>query len=546
MDPSEGYILFLIKTPTGRLIRYKPPVKLCKQAQLVHLPAGEKMPTFDGVSLFLSSEGPVFTEPGVYQIAAELTGIDGSRNVFSSTSRINIRPPDIATEKFAYELWDTPASLEALYLRHPLTDKESWDVMEDRLASIKLRPGNTTASYINYIAALGWMTPFNIPNKLEKAADLNKAIQRLKKVDTNGLPQSVEQRKKGVVENKKDLEKKTFSKYYSLMATRPLEKFRVDIPPSGLFGGVGLNKENNGDQAIDPFVRVVPSLIDSPLFADIVCWNIENLHAPNNFKKIPQIAELIRSFRCDFWGLQEVGRTALARLKETINSASSIKYDFIAVDGGGQQSGALFRTDTTSVEQLPIPEGFFDNDIELQMRDCRVVQRKVFLRLPLICNVKVRQSNNEVFDFRCAIVHLKSTDLDIKDKGDSMRLAAAAELARWLRKEREEGVEQDYIIMGDMNAETAKQGLEGFTQDQELELLSIGMQDRYNDALTRVASKRLLDHTVVTSDTITAMPEEDLEEQLIIRTDTQVANWTTDFSDHIPVAVRFILGPDRD
>jgi endonuclease/exonuclease/phosphatase family metal-dependent hydrolase len=151
-----------------------------------------------------------------------------------------------------------------------------------------------------------------------------------------------------------------------------------------------------------------------------------------------------------------------------------------------------------------------------------------------------------VFDFRTAIVHLKSTDTSVADKGNKWRVTAAKALAAWITADQSMAGERDYLVMGDMNAETAQQGLGPLSKDHRL--LTVGMQTRYGkeEALTRVASKRLLDHIVITSDAVAHMPAEDIEEQLIIRTDTQIANWTSDFSDHVPVAVRFVLGKDAD
>lgn len=160
----------------------------------------------------------------------------------------------------------------------------------------------------------------------------------------------------------------------------------------------------------------------------------------------------------------------------------------------------------------------------------------------MLCDVQVKQAGGGAFDFRCAIVHLKSTDQQLKDKGNALRKAAAKALGQWLKEDLEEGAETDYLFLGDMNAETAEQGLEPFAGN-DLKLLSVGMQDRYGkaEALTRVASKRLLDHIVVTDDAFHRMPKADEDEQIIIRSDTKIADWTKAFSDHVPVAVRFVL-----
>jgi endonuclease/exonuclease/phosphatase family metal-dependent hydrolase len=284
-------------------------------------------------------------------------------------------------------------------------------------------------------------------------------------------------------------------------------------------------------------------------FADIISWNIEHLHAQaENHEKISKLAELVRSFRCDFWGLQEVGDAALENLVETINSTGQTVYDYIVIEESGQQNGAIFRTDTTTVRKLEMPNGFFEEVLDVKMSNGKIKQKPVFLRKPLLLDVSVRQESNRQFDFRCAIVHLKSTDSSIKDKGNALRLAAARELTRWVAHDRHEGLERDYLVMGDMNAEQAQEGLQDFTSQNDLRLLSVGMQAKYgtNEALTRVASKRLLDHIVVTNDSVPLMPAVDEDEQIIIRSDTVIGDWIHQYSDHIPVAVRFVIGEDLD
>lgn len=152
-----------------------------------------------------------------------------------------------------------------------------------------------------------------------------------------------------------------------------------------------------------------------------------------------------------------------------------------------------------------------------------------------------------MFDFRAGVVHLKSTDTKLKDKGNELRKRAAQALGKWITKDRKARGERDYVVMGDMNAETSKQGLAPFTQG-DLALLSVGMKEEYgsDQALTRVASKRLLDHIVVTTESLALAPPEDLDEQIIIRADLKIDGFTEEYSDHVPVAVRFVLAKDRD
>ena len=94
------------------------------------------------------------------------------------------------------------------------------------------------------------------------------------------------------------------------------------------------------------------------------------------------------------------------------------------------------------------------------------------------------------------------------------------------------------------NAETNEQGLGPLLVDDEYAVLSLGMQAEYGEqnSLTRVASRRTLDHIVITEDTQSLMPDADLGEQIVIRTDRRMPNFTRDISDHIPVAARFLIG----
>ena len=545
LDPSEGYVRLMLRTPDGRVIPYRPPVRLCKQARALPLHPGEKAPGFAGMPVFLSADGPTFVEPGPYDVVAELIGLDGARNVVSAPAQIFIRPPDRATQALARDLWDHADVMRALYLQQPLVAHDAWNEVEDAVSRARLPADNTTAAYFNYVAARGWLTDFAPPGEPPKTKNLAKASQRLERLNPRGLPPSVAARQRAVAEDRQVAG--LMERAGRTIPTRPQELMREQVPPSGLFGTLGLDAPARAAPGpVSPF-RVVPRLRGLRAFADIVYWNIEHLHAPGNFPKIPGIAELIRSFRCDFWGLQEVDEDSLRRLVDAVNGTGGVRYDFRVVEGNGQQSGAVFRTDTTSVERLEVPRGMFKNKLKVELSNGSKVERTVFLRPPLLCDVRVRQATS-AFDFRCAIVHLKSTDNQIKDTGNALRGAAAKELADWLEADRSAGNEQDYIILGDMNAETARQGLEDFTTSQGLNLLSVGMQEKYgtDQALTRVKSKRLLDHIVVTSEASASMPAEDEDEQIIIRSDTEISNWTKDMSDHVPVAVRFVIGEDRD
>ena len=566
LDPSEGYLRLLVRHPSGLVRRYRPPVRLCKQAQRQYLRMGEAI-NFPALPLIVGADGPTFTEPGQYLVIGQFGGIDGARIVQSNPASVRIRVPNRATEKVAEALWTRPAVLQSLYLRHPLVNPEAWSEFEEKVAQYKLPEDNTTASYLNYVAGLGWMQPFDTGVGRAYHADKAGAERRFRLVKREGLPRSTGNR---VEESLKNLVPARRTRAVVLHAKRgqrspwvaldddrphaestaddnlhlmtPDDRSRSEIPPSGLFGSLGL--ADAPAAALDPWARVVPSLRGTSTFADVVSWNIEHLHGKH--QKVPRVAELIRDMRCDFWGLQEVDAESLKLLIEAINSTGSIRYGYLAVEGSGQQSGCLYRTDTTRVRRLDVPKKIFGKSLNVTMADGTTARKKVFLRDPLLCEVSVRQASGRSFDFRCAIVHLKTTDTKVKDKGNRWRAASARDLAAWIADDQSTGNERDYLIMGDMNAETANQGLGPLSKDHRL--LSVGMREKYgkDQALTRVASKRLLDHIVITSDAVAHTAKQDIKEQLIIRTDAKIADWTTGLSDHVPVAVRFVLGEDQD
>lgn len=547
LDPAQGYLRLTIRSPSGRTFAYKPPARLCTQAQLLRLPAHREHSGIDSIPLFLGADGPVFTEPGDYEIRGELAGVNGSRVVYSEPATVRITVPDAETEDFARRLWDNRGALHALYLRHPLAAHDAWNDIAER--GVPRQPDNSTASYFEYVAGLGWAAPFAPGHgRREYHPDFVKAAEHMRRVDPAQLPRSVEQRVAALREVTEPEQRRSYSIPGGVdpagpVPLRPAEIMRASVPPGGLFGSLGLSDVPPG-APIDPMQRIVPSLRDEAAFADIVSWNIEHLHDEANWARIPKIAELIRSFRCDFWALQEVDERSLRELAEAVSSGGTLRYGYVAAPGAGQQSGALYRLDTTRVRVIAPPagiEGELKRRMKVELSNGTAAQRNVFHRRPMFLEVRVAQAA-AVFDFRCAIVHLKSTDTKLADTGSAIREASAQTLARWIAADREAGGEDDYLIMGDMNAETARQGLAAFSEENDLALLSLGMREDYgHDALTRVASKRLLDHIVVTRDLVSAMPEEDLGEQLIVRSDLELAEFTKGYSDHIPVAVRFII-----
>lgn len=549
LDPIEGFLQIEITEPDGRRFDYRPPMRLCAKSERTALMPGEELTGHPGAPLFISADGPTFTKPGRYILRAGLAGVDEFQIAESAPVALTVDHPTQALEKFAETVWETPGALRALYLRHPLADREAWHVLDDASKRAKLpgRRGNSTADHIDYVNALGWLTPFaDLQGRRELDADIDRAQAFMQSVRTGDMPDTCTQRKNALelIVNEKDKSKVYAAETVQtpLVVVDPID---IQVPPAGLFGSAGLDLPGATDAPIDPFVRVVDTFRGTRRFADLVTWNIQQLHSEDDTQRFRDVARLIRDMRCDFWALQEVDRGALRRVVFELNNMSSIHYAYDGVRGSGQQCGCIYRTDTTTVQRLAVRDELFEGKIEVELSNGSKRNKDIFLRAPHVTEVRIR-NGSRAFDFRCANVHLKSTDWDYKDKGNAHRLAAAERLAEWVTEDRAATSEIDYFIFGDMNGEWASQGLGPFLDHDALDLLSVGMKEKYGEenSLTRVASKRTLDHIVVTSDTSALAPSNDLGEQIIVRTDRRIPNFTRNYSDHIPVAARFIIADD--
>jgi endonuclease/exonuclease/phosphatase family metal-dependent hydrolase len=474
---------------------------------------------------------------------------------------VTVVAPDLPTQMFAEQLWTTPGAMESLYLRHPLAEYEGWQVLREAAARYGLakKADNTTNAFLDFVAATGWSRPFQYVDRGEAPADWNEMRRRLRDIKPAGLPDAIQARVKAMRDEPKPDPK------VRILVSRPEDVLREVVPPNGLFGDLGLDQPASAPPGpLSPFI-VVDKLTGTPKFADVVSWNIQHLHGTAKTNRIDKIAEYMDAFRCDFWGLQETDGEAVGELVAALNARGQLEYDFFAVKGSGQQSACVFRKDTTRVRILEAPDGLFEGKVNvIEKKGNKKVSKKVFQRAPLLCDVRVAQGPGKAFDFRCAVVHTKATDQGLKDTGTGMRQAASKALEKWVTMGLDDGVERDFLVMGDMNAEEAKEGLEAFAKSKKMKLLSVGMKEKHGTtgpkgAITRFKSGRLLDHIAITGDSVAFMPKSDEKEQIIIRSDVSVKDFTKpvpgskpgglqqfQFSDHIPVAVRFIIGKDKD
>lgn len=563
LDPTEGFTRVTIERPNGSRVAYRPPLRVCARTPQLKLLADRPGKVSHSIPLFLAADGPVFADVGTYRVWVELTGVNGSQVVFAEPVTLRVNAPGPAVERLALALHSLPGAQEALYLRHPLVNHSEWAALEEAAAAMPaaLREQHSLSAYIDYVAGLGWAQPFAPPGLRSAGANAAKARRRMNAIARHKLPPTASTRVQAML-----LEPAAAPRAAGPGVTVPkLPSADIVLPPSGFFGELGLDEPPAGARPVSPFEIVVRTLKDSPAFADIVSWNIQHLHGTKKVGRVEKIAEFMLAFRCDFWALQEVGEDGVSDLVDTMNRMGDLTYEYAIVRNDpnvpatGQQNACVYRRDTTTVTVLPHSK-LFDGSIQVENTDGTSKKKRIFDRRPLLCDVRVRQSSKRAFDFRCAVVHLKSTDPKLKDKGNATRAASARAIAKWVALERDAGIERDFLVMGDMNAETAQQGLAPFAKDAGLTLLSLGMREKHgkgdDGAITRFASGRLLDHIVVSSDTMALMPESDEDEQIIVRSDIEIEAFGNrlsegafaqyEYSDHLPVAVRFVIGKDSD
>ena len=319
LDPSEGFVRFIIEHPDGHRERYAPPLRTCLQAPTSKLTAETGSRASHPIPLFLGARGPMFTAPGRYRVWAELAGIDNSRVAFAEPYDVTVIAPDMATQMFAEELWQTPGAMEALYLRHPLADHDAWQQVMESAARHRMstKRGNTTDAYLNFVAATGWSRPFQYVDRGDAPADWKKMKSHLREIDPAGLPESIQQRLESM-----DAEARPLAPA-QVVVGRTQDRLRDSVPPGGLFGELGLDRPNASPPGpLSPFI-VVRTLVDNPAFADVVSWNIQHLHGTKSKGRIEKIAEYMDTFRCDFWGLQETDGRAIGELVEASTRAAS-------------------------------------------------------------------------------------------------------------------------------------------------------------------------------------------------------------------------------
>ncbi|WAJ26160.1 hypothetical protein [Antarcticirhabdus aurantiaca] len=157
LDPSDGWLDVAVTTPDGSRRSFVPPARLCQTPRRRRLePDAHK--AFDGILLSFSQDGPLFEEPGLYRVEARFEGLQAGPLL--AATEIRILYPTREEELFARALFADAALCRAIWLRHPLSEKQAWaDMMDKHAHLLPTDAGNTTSAYLHYVAAQGWLKP---------------------------------------------------------------------------------------------------------------------------------------------------------------------------------------------------------------------------------------------------------------------------------------------------------------------------------------------------------------------------------------------------
>ncbi|MFK8001549.1 MAG: endonuclease/exonuclease/phosphatase family protein [Polyangiales bacterium] len=248
----------------------------------------------------------------------------------------------------------------------------------------------------------------------------------------------------------------------------------------------------------------------------VVTWNIENFPQATSTPRL--VAEIIESERWDLIGVQEISDDAafLALIDELEDYDGYVSFD----DRAFQRNGILFRRDRVRVRNV---QRLFERD------------GYAFPRDPLAADVTFLNEDGSVaFDFAFVVVHLKAT---LEEESRLRRLDAIEKLDAWARQVMADG-ENEVVIVGDYNDEASDPAGENVFGPMLGDGYSILTQALDEDAFSFIPFRALIDHVVITSETIQEYGMGTISIAENVR--TGVLNYTDNVSDHLPVVARFV------
>jgi endonuclease/exonuclease/phosphatase family metal-dependent hydrolase len=300
---------------------------------------------------------------------------------------------------------------------------------------------------------------------------------------------------------------------------------------TGFFGTLGRTSEATGMEAL------VDKYKGTDQDVDIGSWNIEWFS--NRFEnKLDRVAAVVADFNLDIWALIESSPEAtdrlVARLKEKYGLEFGAAHSEPDASAAKQTTSMIWNTAT--IDRL---EAEWDKEILswLAVRSqnfsedmLEAVHGKVFDRYPGLFKFRAKGTQ---FDFFVVPLHLKAMDEGALRRQMASKILAAA-VARMIAK----GEDQDWILIGDLNAQIASAN---FAPLSKHGLVPLSAEDEGNLTITYLKSphKSMIDHVYLSPNLARRHGADDF---FVVAADKTYPDYIKEISDHRPIVTRLSLG----
>lgn len=315
-------------------------------------------------------------------------------------------------------------------------------------------------------------------------------------------------------------------------AEKVLSAFKGINSVTGYFGTLGRQSHEVGVEAL------VDKYTGTEQDVDIGAWNIEWFS--NRFEnKLDRVATVIADFNLDIWALIESSPEAAEKLVVRLKEKYGLDFGFAHSEPGAgtEKQSTSMIWNTATIRRL---EADWDDEIktwlEVRSQDfsddmLEAVHGKVFDRHPGLFRF---QAVGTDFDFFAVPLHLKA-----KDEGALRREMASKILAAAVAKMVKNGADQDWILLGDLNAEIASTN---FAPLGKHGLVALSAEDEGNQTFTYLKSphKSMIDHVYVSP---TLAKRHGPDAFFVVAADKAYPNYIKEISDHRPIVTRLTLGP---
>ena len=154
LHPNDSFVEIAIRQPSGKVVRYRPMIEHCVDEEKTTRLSPDIPPAYDSAYIGYGKDGFYFDQPGVYQLKANYTSLDGSK-IVSSVASLRIRTPITAAESDIADLYlgDEQGQLFYLLGSDLKTLKSGNDALEEVVDRFPRQPLSVYARLVKGINA---------------------------------------------------------------------------------------------------------------------------------------------------------------------------------------------------------------------------------------------------------------------------------------------------------------------------------------------------------------------------------------------------------